>query len=597
LELINRAGQSFSSTLDLDDVLCIILEEVRRLLGVAASSIWLLDPETEMLICQQATGHMSESLRGWRLPLGEGIAGWVVRNDQSLIVPDALVDSRHFHGVREQTGLPLRSILAAPMRARGGVIGVVQVLDTAVDRFDQAELVLLESLTASAASAVENARLYEQAQQEIAERTRAERALQEERASLAQRVAERTAELSAANAELAHAARLKDEFLAAMSHELRTPLNGILGLSEALQEEVYGPLNDRQRHSLHTIEESGRRLFDLVNGILDIAKIEAGKLELRMGAVAVRSVCEASLRTVEQPAADKRLKVSFSMDSRVTSIQADHRRVQQILVSLLSNAVKFTPEDGAIGLEVEGDVEGEVVRLTVWDTGIGISQEEMGRLFQPFVQLDSSLSRHHAGTGLGLALVRRLTELHGGGVSLESVVGEGSRFIISIPWQQAAHNVGTQAMELQTTVSKALALESGKSGADLSDHCPLVLLADDSKAHVARVMSYLQDKGCRMIVAHSGLEAIQRAREERPDAVLMDIRVPEMDGLEAIRRIRASTAQDVASVPIIALAALAIPGDEVQCMKAGADAYLRKPVPLKELGNVIEKYLCAVAPP
>ena len=271
MELLNRAAQALNSTLDLKDVLGTVLEEVRNLLGVAISSIWLIDPNTGELVCQQAAGSRGDALRGWRLSLGQGIAAWVVHNNESVIVDDARSDERHFSGVTQQTGLEMRSILTAPMRAKRGVIGVLQVLDTHTNRFGATDLVLLESLTASAASAVENAQLYERAQQEIRERVRVEEELRQERASLARRVAERTAELSAANAELARAARLKDEFLAAMSHELRTPLNAILGLSETLEEQVYGPANERQLRALASIRDSGRHLLELINDILDVA--------------------------------------------------------------------------------------------------------------------------------------------------------------------------------------------------------------------------------------------------------------------------------------------------------------------------------------
>ena len=272
--------------------------------------------------------------------------------------------------------------------------------------------------------------------QSIRERDQAEEALREERATLAQRVAERTAELSRANAELERASRLKDEFLANMSHELRTPLNAILGMSEALQEQVYGPLNDKQSRSLRTVEQSGRHLLSLINDILDVSKIEAGKVELEIGSVSVEAVSQASLGLIKQAAHEKRITVNADFDNAPMTIQADERRLKQILVNLLTNAVKFTPEGGAMGLEVSGDAGEGMVHFSVWDTGIGISQEDMAKLFKPFVQLDSSLSRQHSGTGLGLALVSRLTESHGGRVSLESKEGQGTRFTVSLPWEE-----------------------------------------------------------------------------------------------------------------------------------------------------------------
>jgi PAS domain S-box-containing protein len=544
---------------------------------------------------------------------------------------------------------------------------------------------------------------------DITARKRAEEALVEERALLARRVAERTADLSAANAELARAARLKDEFLASMSHELRTPLNAVLGLSEALQEEVYGPLNDRQLVSLRGIEESGRHLLELINDILDLAKVGAGKLELEVEPISLTAVCQASLRLIKQDAHKKRLSVDLSIDPAVTILQADARRLKQILVNLLSNAVKFTPQGGAIGLEVRGDQEQQAVHLTVWDTGIGIAAEDLGRLFQPFVQLDSRLARQYNGTGLGLALIYRMVELHGGSVSVTSQPERGSRFTVSLPWSVAAevHPTDEPAQPAQAPIAirKALIIEDspttaaqlirylneldvvavahaqGQDTIDLvlseqpdviildillpdtsgwevlgqlkaeprtrsipvlivsvvddyaqgfglgaSDYLvkpftrrdvqqalrrlvaagraaaiqlaeehaqapthAAILLAEDNEANIATIQDYLDARGYRVVVARNGAEAVARAREVWPALILMDIQMPGMDGLEATRRIRAQT--NLAQIPIIALTALAMPGDRERCLEAGADEYLSKPVGLKGLMTAIEAHL------
>jgi PAS domain S-box-containing protein len=417
---------------------------------------------------------------------------------------------------------------------------------------------------------------------DITERKRAEAALEEERALLARRVEERTADLSAANAELAKAARLKDEFLASMSHELRTPLNAILGLSEALQEQVYGPLNEEQLQSLHTIEESGRHLLSLINDILDLSKIEAGKAELNITPVAVEAVCRASLQFVKQTAHKKRITVSAAIDEQLSTIQADERRLKQILVNLLSNAVKFTPEDGSIGLEVTGDAERDVARFTVWDTGIGIAPQDMPRLFQPFVQLDSSLARQHAGTGLGLVLTYRMVEQHGGSISVDSEPGRGSRFAVHLPWSPCSD---APEPDVQAGASTPRDVRPHIR----ADRLPLVLLAEDSSINVRIIADYLQAKDYRLIVARSGREAIERALEERPDIILMDVQMPGMDGLEATRRIRADAS--LAGVPIIALTALAMPGDRERTIQAGANDYMSKPVSLKQLAGAIEACL------
>jgi signal transduction histidine kinase len=276
--------------------------------------------------------------------------------------------------------------------------------------------------------------LLERAMRYAGERRRTLDALAEERSMLARRVAERTADLSAANVELARAVRLKDEFLASMSHELRTPLNAILGLSEALQEGIYGDLTVKQHDALHNVCASGSHLLGLINDILDLAKIGAGKMQLTFAPVELVAVAQASLRLIGQLAHQKNLEVVSSLDSAVGMLQADARCLTQILVNLLSNAVKFTPTGGRIGLDIVGDAAERVIYCTVWDTGIGIAEDDQARIFQPFVQLDGSLARQYAGTGLGLALVARLVDLHGGSIASTSVVGQGSRFTVTLPW-------------------------------------------------------------------------------------------------------------------------------------------------------------------
>ena len=396
---------------------------------------------------------------------------------------------------------------------------------------------------------------------------------------LQRQLQEQARDLARTNAELDRAARLKDEFLASMSHELRTPLNAILGMSEALESEIYGPMNEKQLKSVEIIESSGNHLLALINAILDVAKIGAGTLELEIRPIPVESVCQASLAFVKQAAIKKRLRVSSVFDGAVTMLQADGRRVKQMLVNLLSNAVKFTPEGGEIGLEVIGDEEGEVVHLVVWDTGIGILPEDRERLFQPFVQLDNSLSRRYEGTGLGLSLTYQLAELHGGSVALESdgVPGRGSRFTISLPWHKEIAGEGTGRGRSEPAPQPVLP----------SARPATILLAEDNESNIDAILDFLLAYGYEVIGARNGVEAVKMARQKRPDVILMDIQMPEMDGLEATRRIRADTSSGVATVPIIALTALAMPGDRERCLEAGVNEYLSKPVSLKRLVELI----------
>ncbi|MEM7387943.1 MAG: ATP-binding protein, partial [Verrucomicrobiota bacterium] len=259
------------------------------------------------------------------------------------------------------------------------------------------------------------------------------RDLADVKASLETRVQERTAELSKANEELGRTARMKDEFLAGMSHELRTPLNAILGLSEAMKEGIYGPLNERQVKSLGSIEDGGRHLLALINDILDVAKIEAGELQLETGRVAIQRVSESSVGFVKQQAAKKDIELTCHYHLIDAYFEADERRVKQILVNLLNNAVKFTPNGGKVGLTVHQHAEEGTVTFSVSDTGIGIAEEDIEKLYKPFVQLDSRLNREHNGTGLGLSLVFHLVQMHGGQISVTSELHRGSCFTVTLP--------------------------------------------------------------------------------------------------------------------------------------------------------------------
>ncbi len=561
LTSFNKISQAITSTLDLQKTLTLITANIRRLLQVDAASVVLKDDEQSSLWFAAASGEASEFVMGKRLPLGKGVIGWVAKNGQPLLVPDTGKDTRYFGEFDNESGFTAKNILCVPLVIKGQTIGAIEGINKQHGTFDEEDLRLLSRLALPAATAIENARLFEQARQEIIERKRAENALEEERALLARRVEERTADLQAANAELARAARLKDEFLASISHELRTPLNAILGISEALQEEVYGSLNRKQKQSLQSIEESGRHLLELINDILDLSKVEAGKLDVEIVPIPLESVCQASLRLIKQNAHKKRLEVHFSYDRSVTTINADERRAKQILVNLLSNAVKFTPEDGKIGLDVVGDPENHLVNIVVWDTGIGIAEEDMSRLFEPFVQLDSRLSREYAGTGLGLSLVSRMMALHNGSVSVESVVGKGSRFTISFPWQ------GPDSRLAQIPADIPYFPELRQA-----------LLVEDSPTAVEQMVRYLRELGIDALTAANGREAIAQASRSHPDFIIVDTSLPDMSGWEVVTALQEDGR--ASAIPIIIISDLDV---REQAAASGAVACLSRPVSRPQL--------------
>ncbi|MBN1486048.1 MAG: GAF domain-containing protein, partial [Anaerolineae bacterium] len=575
LAMINDIGGKIAAVLELNILMERIVHLVQKSFNYHHVALFTISDDETTLILRAKAGN-TESLYPEipHLALGQGIVGWVAQHDQTRLVDNIKLDPNYFN---LQQNTPISgSKLSVPIRAGKVVVGVLDIQSPHPNAFDKDDVLVIETLADQAAVALMNAQLYEK--------------LITERSLLAQRVVERTTDLSRANAELARAARLKDEFLASMSHELRTPLNAILSISEMLQEEIQGPITERQARSLSRIEESGRHLLALINDILDLSKIGAGKMELQITPVTVEDLCQASLRMIKQLAYKKRLKVVSTLDNTVTRLQADERRLKQILVNLLNNAVKFTSEGGSIGLEVTGDAEQEVVHFTVWDTGIGISLDDMQQLFQPFVQLDSSLSRQYMGTGLGLSLVSRMVELHGGSVSVMSEVGKGSRFTISLPW--SGPNTTTFKSDKKTPVTMAPPYQTS----NLDDQKqlitqPHILLAEDNETSIAILVDYLPKKGYRLTLARNGQEALERISEEPPDLILMDIQMPKMDGLTVIRHIRANNNPDIAQIPIIAITALAMMGDRERCLEAGANEYLSKPISLKILVKVIEEQL------
>ncbi len=387
-----------------------------------------------------------------------------------------------------------------------------------------------------------------------------------------------------ANMEMERALRTKDEFLATMSHELRTPLNSILGISESLEEQFVGALNEKQLKYTGIIRESGRHLLELINDILDISKIEAGRMELEVQNLSIEKICQSSLRLIRELAQKKNLNVSFEIRGNAKTLLGDERRLKQSLVNLLGNAVKFTPQGGAIGLEVEGYAARNEVTFTVWDKGVGIADEDIQHLFKPFVQLDSGLAREYQGTGLGLALVSQMIRLHGGRVHVESILGQGSRFIITMPWMKDQQNTQVAGTgELSARRLRPVMRQSGK-----------ILLVEDTNVVVTLMTEYLHFKGYKVLIARNGVEGVQLAKQEHPDLILMDVMMPVMDGLEATRQIRADAS--LRNIPIIALTALAMTGDRERCLVAGMNDYLSKPIKMQELADMIEKYLGAGRP-
>jgi len=359
-------------------------------------------------------------------------------------------------------------------------------------------------------------------------------------------------------------------------------------LSESLLEQQRDPLSGYQERSIQVIESSGRHLLELINDILDLSKIEAGKFDFYPQPISVDEICRSSLSFIKSQATKKSIVVSYTNEASVSQIYADPRRLKQVLVNLLSNAVKFTREGGNVTLQVSADLSQDLIQFSVIDNGIGISEQDLKRLFQPFVQVDSSLNRQHEGTGLGLALVQRLTDLHGGSVRVESEVGKGSRFTVSLACK-LDEIARLESLKSQTVSAARKQAEKNEAASKDPEARKVVLLAEDNMANVLTMGEYLKSHGYAVVVAHDGLEAIKLAETTKPDIILMDIQMPVMNGLDAIARLRDDSR--FAFTPIVALTALAMSGDRERCLAAGANEYMSKPVSLKLLVETIRELL------
>ena len=385
-------------------------------------------------------------------------------------------------------------------------------------------------------------------------------------------------ELVAQTDALQKSAEIKSQFVATMSHELRTPLNSILMLTEALLTEVYGRLNATQKKSLKTLEDSGQHLLALINDVLDLSKIEAGKMEIRKEREEILTFCNSILDEFREQAKSDQIDLSFKKDPHIEYVELDKRRFRQILVNLIGNALDFTPKSGVVSLEIIHDDLDDEVTFAVSDTGPGIPANDHTKLFKPFVQLDSGNTRKREGSGLGLSLAREFAELHGGRIEVTSQEGLGSRFSVTIPAPR--FNQARDAVEFKSPTPSPFNVEGSLSSEKV------ILVVDDHAKNRNVVKDFLVNCGYQVLTGSDGRIAVEKAISLNPDVILMDIQMPIMDGYEAMQTIRRDP--ECGAVGIIAMTALAMEGDKEKCLQAGADDYIAKPIKLSELAERVE---------
>ncbi|MEH2393445.1 MAG: PAS domain S-box protein [Nostoc sp.] len=372
------------------------------------------------------------------------------------------------------------------------------------------------------------------------------------------------------------ASRAKSEFLATMSHELRTPLNAIMGLSQLLQQKIVGSLNEKQNEYVSCIYSSGEHLLELINDILDLSKVEAGKEELLLSPLLVSDLCNYAIWTVCDRALEKGLQLTHEIDLEADILIADERRIKQMLLNLLTNAIKFTPV-GQVSLVVEKVLQG--MTFTISDTGIGIDSNQFQFLFEPFKQLDSQLNRQYEGTGLGLALTRKLARLHGGDVTVTSILGEGSQFTLFLPNPEHLAAADEAKEDTQaTSSSSSLVLPKNKT----------ILIVEEENTGIV-LQNYLQTIGYQVKWIDNKNKFLEEVRTLQPDLIFLDVQlVDDVSGWDLLNILKQEPSLQHLQVVMMGFSE---PSEKLSIVQAGANDYLLKPIQVVQLESILIRYL------
>ncbi|MFN3742035.1 MAG: GAF domain-containing protein [Anaerolineales bacterium] len=521
-------GRLVTSALDLKTIFSRAVNLVQERFGYYHAGIFVVEETGFNAILEEATGEAGAEMkrRGHFLPVGsKSIVGTVTASGEPLVVNDVSQNPIHrFNPLLPET----RAEAAIPLRIGQRVIGALDVQSTQVNAFSEDDIRVLQMLADQIAVAIDNARSYQIVQD--------------------------------AMREMREADRMKSQFLANMSHELRTPLNSIIGFSRVILKGIDGPITELQRQDLTAIYNSGQHLLGLINDILDLSKIEAGKMELTFDEVNLAEIITSVMSTAAGLVKDKPITLKRSIPENLPTVRADATRIRQVLLNLLSNAAKFT-EQGEIRVEasVQTNADGqEEVLVKVSDTGPGIPEEDQKKLFQPFSQVDASLTRKTGGTGLGLAISAQLIQLHGGTIGVQSKMGEGSTFYFTVPVYQ-----------------KKVTPSADK---------PIILAIDDDPQVIALYERYLAPLGYQIIGLTEPRQSVEQALRLQPFAITLDIMMPGYDGWQVLTDLKSNPG--TREIPVIICS---IVEDREKGFSMGAADYLVKPILQEDLVRALDR--------
>jgi PAS domain S-box-containing protein len=527
------------------------------------SAIYGFDEWSGTYICESSHGITSAIPKEFKL--GEGIIGQAAIDGKSMLLDSTTLTL--------QTGLAdfiPAQVLMIPVSYQERRLALLVVASS--KPLEEADRWFLERLIITLGVALDNLRQYNDLK------------------LLAERLRSSSDEIAIKNRQLEEASSMKSEFLANMSHELRTPLNAIIGFSEVLKDGLLGEMLPQQKEYINDIFTSGGHLLSLINDILDLSKVEAGRMTLELEPLLPSTLVQSSLQIVREKAMAHQIRLVMEIApdlDKLGDVWLDERKLKQILYNLLSNAVKFTPDGGEVhviarqvGREVlPSGIFDHYLELTVTDTGIGISDADQARLFQPFIQIDSTLARRYEGTGLGLVMVKRLTELHSGTVGLQSIQGKGSTFTVFLPWREKADEptstTTTLPIKIEQNSKPIVSLKSdGKP--------PLALIVEDDDQAAELLRLQLEDTGFRVIRTPAAEDALELVAKELPDLLTLDIHLPGMDGWEFLERFKQQ--ERYAGVPVVIVSIVA---DKNRGLSLGASQVLQKPVSREEFSRAL----------